>query len=55
MIVIGHQTVGVAGPAITRDYVSERIEKQLAIVVVEKDLLVGASSAGQMINRAREF
>jgi hypothetical protein len=46
MIVIGHQTVGVAGPAITRDYVSDCIEKQLAIAVVEKDLLAGVPSAG---------
>jgi hypothetical protein len=43
---IGHQTIGVADPPVARDDVSERFNKQLAVKVVEKDLLTEVSPTG---------
>jgi hypothetical protein len=44
-----------ADPAIAGYNVSEGLEKQLAVAVIEKDPLAGIASTGQMINRVRKF
>ena len=41
MIMIRHQTIGMADPAIARYNVSEGLKKQLAVAVIEKDPLAG--------------
>jgi hypothetical protein len=52
---IRHQTIGMTDPAVARYDVSESLKKQLAVGVIEKDLLAGIASTGQMINRAGKF
>jgi hypothetical protein len=51
MVVIGHQTVSVADPAIAADHASECAQKQLAVGIGEKYFLAGVAPARQMINR----
>jgi hypothetical protein len=52
---ICHQAIGMADPAIAGYNVSEGLKKQLTLDVIEKDLLAGIASTGQMINRVRKF
>ena len=55
MIMIGHQTVGVADPTVTRDNLGESLRKELAVVIREKDLRRALPRAGQMIDRAEKL
>jgi hypothetical protein len=55
MVVIGHQAVGVADPAIAADHARERAQIQLAVGIGEKYILAGVAPARQMINRAGKF
>jgi len=41
MIMVVHQTIGVAEPAIARDYLRKGFKKEFAIAIGEKDLLAG--------------
>jgi hypothetical protein len=52
---IGHQTVTMADPTVARDHLGERVEKQLSVSVIEKDLLAGIAAAGQAVDCSGEF
>jgi hypothetical protein len=43
---IWHQAVGMADPAVARDDTGERVEKQLTVTVIEKDLLASIPPTG---------
>jgi hypothetical protein len=49
---IGHQTVGVADPAVARNNLGKILQKEFSVGIGEKDLLAGVPTARQMVNRA---
>jgi hypothetical protein len=49
---IRHQTISMTDPAVTRYDLSESLKKQLAVAVVEKDLLARITPTSEMINCA---
>ena len=55
MIVVSHQTIGVADPAVAENHSGEGIHKQLPVRIAKEDLLACVASGGQMVNRAGEL
>jgi hypothetical protein len=55
VIMIRHQTIRMTDPAVARYDMSEGLKKQLAVAVVEKDLLARITPTSQMINCAGKF
>jgi hypothetical protein len=55
MIVVLHQTVSVADPAVTGNDPGERLKKKLAVGLGEKDPLPSVTPTGQMIDGTGKF
>jgi hypothetical protein len=50
VVVVRHQAVGMAAPAITPDHLGEGVQKEVPVVVVPKGRLSGVPSGGEMID-----
>src|SRR5688572_12205219 len=50
VIMVRHQTIGMKDPAVARHDLGEDLQKQIAVGVIEKDLLAGITPAGDVIN-----
>lgn len=53
VVVVIHQTVGMAEPAIAGDNLQEDLKKHLSVGVVEKDSLSGVAAGGEMVDGSR--
>jgi len=55
VIVVVHQTVGVAAPALLLDFAPEQVEKPCPVGVVGEDVLLGVAARGDVGDGAREL
>ena len=55
MIVIAHQTIGIALPVQLEDFVTEQFQEMLPVSLVVKDRLLVVATRGEVVERARVF
>ena len=55
MIVIAHQTLGIASPALLEDFVTEQFQEMLPVGLVVIDRLLVVAASGEVVERARVF
>src|SRR3972149_40239 len=55
VIVVVHQTVGVAQPVKTVDHLAHDLQERFAIAIVIEDIFSGVTSGGHMVNRTVKF
>lgn len=51
VVVVIHEAIGMAKPAVAGDHVREGVQKRFAIRLVPEDPLPGVTSGGEMIDR----
>jgi hypothetical protein len=55
MVVVGHQTVGMAPPAVAVDHFAKHIEESARIGVVQKDRGAGVPARGHVVEGPRKL
>jgi hypothetical protein len=55
VVMVAHQAIGMADPAEAADDLTEHLQKQAAVFVVEIDVLPGIASGGDVVERTGEF
>ena len=55
VVVVVHQAVGIAEPALLRDFLAKKIEKAVTILLIEEDLLSRVAARGYVVKRAGKF
>jgi len=55
MVVVIHEAVGMTEPAVAGDNVGKGAKEEFSVCVVQKDLLPGIATGGEVIDRARKL